>query len=146
MPTMVVLNGHNTGDWYTLGERSMAFGRDSSLLAELLDPCVSRRHMEVRYEPKDGQFYAVDSGSRNGVLLNGKKIDRFKALSDGDLIQLGFTLLTYTSQDFDDYKQAEAFVNKATKRHRKLISELEEAEAERVEKSLNGTMGFHVSA
>ncbi len=146
MATMVVLNGHNTGDWYTLGERPMVFGRDSSLLAELLDPCVSRRHMEVRYEARDNAFYAVDSGSRNGVLVNGKRINRFQALNDGDLIQLGFTLLTYTAQDFDDYKAAEAFVNKVTKQNQKLISELEEAEQKRLEKSLDGTMGFHVSA
>lgn len=131
MATVVVLNGRNRGDWYSIGETPMIFGRDENLLAEILDVCVSRRHMELRMDAKDSSYYAVDMGSRNGIIINGHKVNRYKKLGEGDLMQIGHTLLMFTLSNFKDYRGADAFVKKAEKRYAKLIRELDAAERER---------------
>ena len=142
MPTIVVLNANNLGDWYTVGETPMVFGRDQDLLAEILDPCVSHRHMQIVLDKAEG-FYARDLGSRNGVIVNGQRIKKLKLLRDGDLLQIGFTLLIFTATDFASDRAARGFTKKNAKRFKSLIKELENEEAQRLEKSLDQTQGFH---
>src|SRR5688500_5799757 len=108
MATMLVINGPNEGEWYTLGRRSMTFGRDDQLLAEILDPCVSRRHVEIRYDDIQRAFYAIVLQSRNGVLVNGEKIQGFRLLHDDDTVQLGHTLLVFTTSTFEEDAAAKA--------------------------------------
>jgi pSer/pThr/pTyr-binding forkhead associated (FHA) protein len=49
---------------------------------------VQRRHAEIRHE--GGTFVLVDLHSRNGVVLNGRRIDPFtpEPLRDGDEIEV----------------------------------------------------------
>ena len=127
MATILVMNGRNEGEWYTLSPvRALVFGRDDSLLAEILDPCVSRRHLEVRYEDVTECFYAIDSGSRNGIAINGERVDRFQRLCDGDCIALGHTLLVYTDTDFDDGTAAAAYLEEAQLRHAQALAEMDD--------------------
>ncbi len=143
MPTILVINSDNQGDWYSVSDAPLALGRDESLLAELLDPYVSRKHLEVRLDPRDGCHYAVDLGSRNGVIVNGVRVNRFKALHDGDLLQIGHTLLVYAAQDIDHYRTAERMIHKLAKRYRNLIAQIDEAaEKQRRLALLTGTNGF----
>lgn len=123
MASILVLNGQNAGEWHTLGH-SMTFGRDASLLAEILDPCVSRRHLEVRYDDVQERHYAIDAGSRNGVIVNGEKLRGFCALEDGDGIQLGHTLLVFAKADFDDAEAAEARIEAEQRRYAALLADL----------------------
>ena len=37
----------------------------------------------------------LDRGSRNGTLLNGDRVERYRVLSDGDLIEVGHSLISY---------------------------------------------------
>src|SRR5437867_751155 len=71
-------------------------GRDPSCDLVLNDVKCSRRHAVVEAGP---QGLAIrDTGSANGVFLNGKKVDR-SALSEGDVFRLGDILLTVLPED-----------------------------------------------
>jgi hypothetical protein len=54
--------------------RDFRFGRDESCEIHLDDPMVSRRHAEVIHS--EGRWWVKDLGSRNGTLLNGKRVTR----------------------------------------------------------------------
>ncbi|GAB4194779.1 MAG: hypothetical protein Kow00105_09010 [Phycisphaeraceae bacterium] len=142
MATIVVLNGQNMGEWYTIGKRAFVFGRDNNLLAQIKDPCVSRKHMEVRYENSDGCYYAVDMESHNGVFVNGERIVKFKMLHEGDLIQIGHTLLAFTLDEFDDDTQARRYLRNCEKKFHNEINHMQEAEEERREHLSGATMGL----
>jgi Inner membrane component of T3SS, cytoplasmic domain len=71
-------------------------GRDPSCDLVLNDVKCSRRHAVVEAGP---QGLAIrDSGSANGVFLNGKKVDRAQ-LNDGDVFRLGDVTLTVLPED-----------------------------------------------
>ena len=77
MPTIVVLNGKNVGQWFTIGEMPLVFGRDKQLLAEISDPCVSQQHMQAAINPSDGSVYVEEvpaGGPRFVVLLPGADV------------------------------------------------------------------------
>jgi pSer/pThr/pTyr-binding forkhead associated (FHA) protein len=71
-------------------------GRDPSCDLVLNDVKCSRRHAVVE---AGTQGLAIrDTGSANGVLLNGKKVDR-SPLNEGDVFRLGDVLLTVLPED-----------------------------------------------
>jgi hypothetical protein len=71
-------------------------GRDPSCDLVLNDVKCSRRHAVVE---AGAQGLAIrDTGSANGVFLNGKKVDR-SALSEGDVFRLGDVVLTVLPED-----------------------------------------------
>ena len=71
-------------------------GRDPSCDLVLNDVKCSRRHAVVEAGP---QGLAIrDTGSANGVFLNGKKVDR-APLNDGDVFRLGDVTLTVLPED-----------------------------------------------
>lgn len=142
MATIVVLNGHNRGEWYTIGKRAFVFGRDSKLLAQIKDACVSRRHMEVRFESSDGRYYVVDMDSHNGVFLNSERVMKFKMLHEGDLVQIGHTLMAFTLDVFDDDLQAKRYQRNCEKKFESQIEQVELDESDRVEHESGATMMF----
>ena len=139
MASILVVNGRNQGEWYTVGQRTMVFGRDDELLAEILDPCVSRRHLEVRFDTRDQCYYAVDTNSHNGVRVNGQRIQGFKALADEDTVRIGHTLLVFTFTEFVDDRNAQAFLKQSQQKHRDIIDALAQEQRERIEKTLRST-------
>lgn len=142
MATIVVLNGLNKGEWYTIGKRAFVFGRDSKLLAQINDPCVSRNHMEVRKESTDGCYYAVDMESHNGVFVNGERVIKFKMLHEGDVLQIGHTLMAVTLDEFDDDPQAQRYLRNAEKKFQAEIEHMRQAENERREEVSGATIGL----
>ena len=71
-------------------------GRDPSCDLVLNDVKCSRRHAVVEAGPHG--LAIRDTGSANGVFLNGKKVDR-SALKEGDVFRLGDVLLTVLPED-----------------------------------------------
>ena len=142
MATIVVLNGLNKGEWYTIGKHAFVFGRDSKLLAQINDPCVSRNHMEVRKESTDGCYYAVDMDSHNGVFVNGERVVKFKMLHEGDVLQIGHTLMAVTLDEFDDDPQAQRYLRNAEKKFQAEIEHMRQAENERREEVSGVTIGL----
>jgi hypothetical protein len=57
------------------------------------DPLASARHAEIGRQP-DGLFFLKDLASSNGTFLNGRQI-QYSPLHDGDVIQVGDTLLRF---------------------------------------------------
>jgi len=73
-----------------------SIGRQSSCTIPLKDSTLSRLHCEVILAGNIATV--VDKGSRNGTLLNGKKIEA-QVLQPGDKIQIGATTLWYEKKN-----------------------------------------------
>jgi hypothetical protein len=67
-------------------------GRSPSADIVLDHVTVSRRHAVIAQQ--GGESVLLDDRSRNGVLLNGERVDR-AVLTDGDSIQLGEVVMRY---------------------------------------------------
>jgi predicted component of type VI protein secretion system len=75
-----------------LNEGTFAVGRNASCQLSLDDPLVSRRH--AIFEVGPGGVVIDDLGSRNGVIVNGHRIDGKVQLAVGDRILIGSQELT----------------------------------------------------
>src|SRR5690348_12316269 len=71
-------------------------GRQSTNAIPLKDSTLSRLHCEVILAGTVATL--LDKGSRNGTLLNGKKIDA-QVLQPGDKVQIGATVLWYEKKN-----------------------------------------------
>jgi len=72
-------------------------GRSTDCQLSLDDPLVSRRHAVLRIR-RDG-VTVQDLGSRNGVLVNGVKIDGERELTVGDKVSIGSQEMVLQSAD-----------------------------------------------
>jgi pSer/pThr/pTyr-binding forkhead associated (FHA) protein len=69
-----------------LRKKRLLIGRSEQADVHLPDETVSNDHLEI--ERHGGTFRATDLDSRNGTIINGKRIDRPTRLNDGDVIQV----------------------------------------------------------
>ena len=121
MACLIVMSGPNEGDYYPLGHRTSVIGRDEAIPIQVIDEHVSRKHMQVRYEKSDGQYYALDMKSKHGVFINGHKISEETVLSDSDQIRIGNTTLWFTVEDFSNRESALSHYKKIGERHRETL-------------------------
>jgi hypothetical protein len=92
-PHLVVLTGRGAGERHPLGRRQV-LGRGRGAGLAIADPLASRRH--ARLEVADGAATVLDLGAKNGVRLNGVRLDRRpRALATGDILTIGETELAY---------------------------------------------------
>ncbi len=105
MTELWVVEGPNVGARYALGGE-FTFGRSSTCEAVLRDRRVSRRHAQIR--PGGDGWQLLDLGSRNGVLLNGERIQGRAPLAAGDRIQIGFTVLAFDPPPLYRWVEGEA--------------------------------------
>jgi pSer/pThr/pTyr-binding forkhead associated (FHA) protein len=84
---LLAVSGPDAGKVFPLGAGRTILGRAEDATIQLTHPSVSRHHAEVVVLP-DGRLELVDSGSSNGLVLNGKTIRR-EILEGGDLFELG---------------------------------------------------------
>ncbi|CAN5922137.1 hypothetical protein BH11MYX4_BH11MYX4_53560 [soil metagenome] len=75
-----------------LNEGTFAVGRNASCQLSLDDPLVSRRH--AIFEHQAGTVTLEDLNSRNGVIVNGQRIEAKIHLNVGDRILIGSQELT----------------------------------------------------
>ena len=75
-----------------LTEGEFAVGRNASCQLSLDDPLVSRRHALLVVT--GNQVTVQDLGSRNGVLVNGERIEGVVTLTEGDRILIGAQEMT----------------------------------------------------
>ncbi|OGV45605.1 MAG: hypothetical protein A2X46_14800 [Lentisphaerae bacterium GWF2_57_35] len=78
---------------FALTAGSVVIGRSKTCDLQLDDPDVSRKHASIREE--NGHYHISDAGSRNGVLLQGRRIEKETELKAGDEITLGPFVLTF---------------------------------------------------
>jgi hypothetical protein len=95
MPKFIVqFSGQESVAELKVGTNSI--GRQSSCTMPLKDSTLSRLHCEVILAGTVATL--VDKGSRNGTLLNGKKIEA-EVLKPGDKVQIGATTLWYEKKN-----------------------------------------------
>lgn len=96
---LVGTGGEVMGKVYKVGNRTVTIGRDVGTLIQLEDSEVSRRHCQLSPVP-DG-LRVIDMKSRNGTLVNGKRVSN-AVVQDGGEIQVGDAKLMYCrNADFD---------------------------------------------
>ena len=118
MASIIITTGHQKGNYYPLGQRTNVVGRDEALPIQILDNRISRRHVKIHFNENNWSYSAVDLSSKNGVLINGVKINKETNLADGDYIIIGNTELMYTKKDFFDRESVLAHIKKAGERER----------------------------
>ncbi len=118
MSSLILTSGPNEGDYYPLGQRTNVIGRDQAVPIQIVDEHVSRKHMQICFEPVDRIYRAVDMKSRHGVFINGQRISGETVLHDGDQIRVGETNLLFTLEDFQDRESALSHFKKAGERIR----------------------------
>jgi type III secretion system (T3SS) inner membrane Yop/YscD-like protein/von Willebrand factor type A domain-containing protein len=91
---LLVQKGMNKGKQYPLVGKVVSLGSGPENSIRLLDGAVSGKHAGVSID--DNKFEIVDLGSKNGVLVNGKRTPR-RFLRNGDVITLGMTELKFES-------------------------------------------------
>ena len=74
-------------------EAEIKIGRGLGCQIAISDPLSSRIHATLDYD--NGQWHLSDSGSRNGTLVNGSKVDHV-TLYDGCHIRIGNTEFTFS--------------------------------------------------
>lgn len=89
---IVVREGKAAAYDFELKHKVTVIGRGTDTDVRLTDQAVSRRHAEIRVA--NGATMLNDLQSTNGTTVNGVTVTT-KALSDGDEIRLGETVLTY---------------------------------------------------
>lgn len=97
-PTLTVLNGPAEGRVVTVPEPpgALRIGRDEGCDLALSDADLSREHALVRRG--DDGTWIEDLGSKNGVSVNGRAVDR-RRLRDRDEIELGKTTLFFADPE-----------------------------------------------
>jgi|GEM_PF-749207 len=91
---MLVQKGAQKGKVYPLVGKIVSIGSGPETNIRLMDGSVSGKHAGVAID--DSKFEIVDLGSKNGVLVNGKKTPR-RFLRNGDIVTLGATELKFES-------------------------------------------------
>ena len=86
MAKLVAHSGPTAGKEFALVKDLMVMGRQSTADIQIIDNLASRAQCNIR---RDGRLFSlVDLGSRNGTLLNGKKVGE-RLLFPGDRIRVG---------------------------------------------------------
>ncbi|MGY1836738.1 FhaA domain-containing protein [Blastococcus sp. SYSU DS0510] len=87
---VLLVDGPGTRHELTTGRNVIGRGTEADI--RIPDTGVSRKHVDVVL---DGDIATVeDLGSTNGTLVNGRRVNR-QALSDGDVIRIGHSVLVY---------------------------------------------------
>lgn len=89
-PYLLVLHGHDRGKRVPLERFPASIGRADEADVTLNDDRISRIHCEV--DRQNGGFVVRDKGSRNGIFLNGQRVEEARFDSDAQLM-VGRTLL-----------------------------------------------------
>ncbi len=100
MATLVVVQGPATGAKFALeGHRLVMVGRDQRCTFQVVDPTMSRMHLQLRLDAEKNSHVAIDFQSRHGVFVNDAKIESERPLKHGDKIRLGESLIAYSTDD-----------------------------------------------
>lgn len=86
------------GERLPLAPPGIVIGRGNDADLRIDDPGVSRKHIEIRVEEAQDlggppRITVLDLSSTNGVLVNGKRVER-AALADGATIKIGNTTMS----------------------------------------------------
>jgi two-component system cell cycle response regulator len=89
--SLTVLAGLNAGQVFILEREETFIGRGRDADVRIDDAGISRKHARVVCT-ENGRYVLEDLGSTNGILVNGRSVDRV-SLASGDRVQVGPTLV-----------------------------------------------------
>ncbi len=97
-PHLVVLRGPSLGDFFALEGEEVVLGSDPFRADVVVrDIEVSPEHAGIVREPEQGRYVLRDLGE--GTAVNGEHVRGERALSDGDRIFVGDSVLEYSHGD-----------------------------------------------
>lgn len=95
-PRFILVAGEGDST-YILRRHFTRIGRNHDNDIVLNSDRVSRYHAEIMRE--GGEMKIIDKDSRNGVWLNGRRVNESAVIKSGDVIRVGRENLTYTEKD-----------------------------------------------
>src|SRR5918999_4585838 len=97
-PHLIVLRGPSLGDFFALEGETLVLGSDPYRADVVVrDVEVSPEHAGIVREPERGSYVLRDLGE--GTAINGEALEGERALSDGDRIFVGDSVLEYSHGD-----------------------------------------------
>jgi len=95
-PVLTITHGPGAGELFELSRATaMSIGRARANDIVLKDVSISGQHCRIR--PEEGGFVLHDLKSTNGTFVNDKRVSRHP-LSDGDLVQVGETVMQFRTE------------------------------------------------
>ena len=91
--TLTVQSGQSRGNTYDLPANDVTIGRDPKCYIVIDDGKVSREHVKLCYSQNG--WSVLDLGSANGTYLNDQRLAGQQALSNGDRVKIGDTVLVF---------------------------------------------------
>lgn len=86
-PSLAQLSGQGRGGVYYIDQNRITIGRAETNHLVVVDDSVSREHAVIE-KGEDGSFVVFDNQSRNGILVNGKKVEA-SVIETGDELSIG---------------------------------------------------------
>jgi len=134
MPSLVVIFGRDRGRHFDLSPGGeLVIGRDPGLIHRLNDRSISREHIELIHHRRDNKCFVHDMRSRNGARVNGKKLIHTREIRDGDIIQVGYTLMVYVCVTFDAKNSVVGFLNDCERAYEPYLQRLRDHAAMHVD-------------
>jgi serine phosphatase RsbU (regulator of sigma subunit)/pSer/pThr/pTyr-binding forkhead associated (FHA) protein len=96
VPTLQILSGPLSGQLFTLDREVTTIGRNPECDVVLQPKSVSRKHAAILR--KTSGFLIKDLGSTRGTFVNGQKLGQPVLLEDGNTVQIGEVLLSFSSR------------------------------------------------
>jgi hypothetical protein len=93
-PSLTCVAGPDTGARHVLAFSTCTVGRALEVDIQLADRTVSRQHAALA-RTSGGAFRLKSLSPKNGLAVNGEPLRKPTLLADGDVVQLGRTLLRY---------------------------------------------------
>src|ERR1044071_4174730 len=122
MGAIIVSSGPQQGLFLHLGRKTSVIGRDEAASLQVEDEQVSRKHLQVRFDPATSSYTALDMKSSNGTLLNGRPLSGDTPLKDGDELTLGKTVVLLFTLDIPvDKPNAMEVLKKVGERRRNTL-------------------------
>ena len=142
MSALVVIHGKDRGRFFNVPkEAALVIGRDDTLLTRLNDAGISRRHLEFINHETDGTCWAVDLQSRNGARINRERLNHSQELKDGDIIQLGYTLMVFINKTLDSESPINTFLTACEKLYAEDLKKMRDHDAKRAAEQGDINMG-----
>jgi type III secretion system YscD/HrpQ family protein len=111
-----VLSGPNQGAEFGMNSNATyIFGKDSNSDIIFQDLSVSHRHAKLQIQ-ENGEAVIEDLNSRNGVVVNGLKIETSATLSSGSVVSLGTSVFVFIDKDAQEetiYSPTQRFYSEA---------------------------------
>jgi pSer/pThr/pTyr-binding forkhead associated (FHA) protein len=133
VPYVRVMNGPDEGKRFDIGVdvSEAVVGRGNDCDFQINDANISRRHGIIRRDWNE--ITVEDAGSKNGVLINDRKIGKPTALRDADEILLGAVRLTFidpSAKFIGKLDDIPAFADQATGVESEALSEEDQEQSE----------------